>query len=291
MKVSNENKQAIYESVMNALSKTVKGVLDKKVNESKEIENVYYAKTSNGKYVIYLTQHFHDDYDDYDDYDNHGKLYIAACARALDSYTRRFDKHKEGFDINPEGDFKINGEHADDLFYTARHYERRMISSKNASVNKRYASYEREIDRMFDDYIRKYSIKTYDEFITNLDKDGSPLRKVFDEVKVEQKQKTINDIPTDAFAVKIDDFDKKEYIKYRKDLAYEYGNLLSSVDNLVDSNSKVYAIMYLKHINGYYQNLIERLMPLNPLKAIKILNQMVKVTQKYIIDDANFGQK
>ena len=49
--------------------------------------------------------------------------------------------------------------------------------------------------------------------------------------------------------------------------------------------------MYLKHINGYYQNLIERLMPLNPLKAIKILNQMVKVTQKYIIDDFNFGQK
>ena len=144
---------------------------------------------------------------------------------------------------------------------------------------------------MFDDYIRKYSIKTYDEFITNLDKDGSPLRKVFDEVKVEQKQKTINDIPTDAFYEKIDDFDKKEYIKYRKDLTYEYGNLLSSVDNLVDSNSKVYAIMYLKYINGYYQNLIERLMPLNPLKAIKILNQMVKVTQKYIIDDANFGQK
>ena len=58
MKISTENKQAIYESVMNALSKTVKGVLDKKVNESKEIEDVYYAKTSDGKYVIYLTQHF-----------------------------------------------------------------------------------------------------------------------------------------------------------------------------------------------------------------------------------------
>ena len=144
---------------------------------------------------------------------------------------------------------------------------------------------------MVDDYIRKYSMKTYDEFITKLDKDGSPLRKVFDEVKVKQKQKTINDIPTDAFAEKIDDFDKKEYINYRKDLTYEYGNLLSSIDNLEDSNSKTYAIMYLNYITGYYQNLIERLMPLNPLKAIKILNQMVKVTQKYIIDDANFGQK
>lgn len=287
MRISTENKQAVYESVMNALSKTVKGVLDKKVNESKEIEDVYYAKTSNGKYVIYLTQHFHDDYDDYDK----GKLYIAACARALDSYTRRFDKHKEGFDINPEGEFKINGKDADDLFYTARHYERRILSNKNASVNKRYYSYESEIRRMFDDYIRKYSIKTYDEFITNLDKDGSPLRKVFDEVKIEQKQKTINDIPTDAFYEKIDDFDKKEYIKYRKDLAYEYGNLLSSIDNLADSNSKVYAIMYLNYINDYYINLIKRLMPLNPLKAIKILNQMVKVTQKYIIDDSNFGQK
>ena len=284
MRISTENKQAVYESVMNALSKTVKGVLDKKVNESKEIEDVYYAKTSNGKYVIYLTQHFHDDYDDYDDYDK-GKLYIAVCARALDSYARRLDKHKEGFDINPEGDFKINGEHAEDLFYTTRHYERRFFSKKNASVTEKYHTYEREFRKMFDDYIRKYSIKTYDEFITNLDKDGSPLLKVFDDVKVEQKQKTINDIPTDAFAEKIDDFDKKEYIKYRKDLTYEYGNLLSSVDNLVDSNSKVYAIMYLKYINGYYQNLIERLMPLNPLKAIKILNQMVKVTQKYIIDD------
>ena len=61
MKVSTENKQAIYEAVMNALSKTVKGVLDKKVNESDEnMEDmeVYYAKTSDGKYVIYLTQHF-----------------------------------------------------------------------------------------------------------------------------------------------------------------------------------------------------------------------------------------
>ena len=61
MKISTENKQAIYESVMNALSKTVKGVLDKKVNESKEnMEEmkVYYAKTIDGKYVIYLTQHF-----------------------------------------------------------------------------------------------------------------------------------------------------------------------------------------------------------------------------------------
>ena len=290
MRISTENKQAVYESVMNALSKTVKGVLDKKVNESKEIEDVYYAKTSNGKYVIYLTQHFHDDYDDYDDYDK-GKLYITACASALESYARKFDKHKEGFDINPEGDFKINGEDADDLFHVTRHYERRILSNKNASVNKRYYSYESEIRRMFDDYIRKYSIKTYDEFITNLDKDGSPLRKVFDEVKIEQKQKTINDIPTDAFAEKIDDFNKKEYINYRKDLAYEYGNLLSSIDNLEDSNSKTYAIMYLNYINGYYQNLIERLMPLNPLKAIKILNQMVKVTQKYIIDDANFGQK
>ena len=290
MRISTENKQAVYESVMNALSKTVKGVLDKKVNESKEIEDVYYAKTSNGKYVIYLTQHFHDDYDDYDDYDK-GKLYIAACARALDSYTRRFDKHKEGFDINPEGDFIINGEDADDLFHVTRHYERRILSNKNASLTEKYHTYERKIRKMFDDYIRKYNIKTYDEFITNLDKDGSPLRKVFDEVKVEQKQKTINDIPTDAFAVKIDDFDKKEYIKYRKDLAYEYGNLLSSVDNLVDSNSKVYAIMYLKHINGYYRNLIERLMPLNPLKAIKILNELAKVTQKYILDNTNFGQK
>ena len=291
MKVSNENKQAIYESVMNALSKTVKGVLDKKVNESKEIENVYYAKTSNGKYVIYLTQHFHDDYDDYDDYehDKQGKLYIAACAHALEGYARKFDKHKEGFDINPEGDFKINGENADDLFYTARHYERRMFPSKNVSVDKRYHSYKRELDRMFDDYIRKYSIKTYDEFITNLDKDGSPLLKVFDEVKVNQKQKTINDIPTDAFAVKIDDFDKKEYIKYRKDLAYEYGNLLSSIDKLEDSNSKVYAIMYLNYINSYYQHLME-IMPLNPLKAIKILKELVKVTQKYAVDDANFGQ-
>ena len=298
MRISTENKQAVYESVMNALSKTVKGVLDKKVNESKEIENVYYAKTSNGKYVIYLTQHFPDEYDEYDEYDGdyvehdkNGKLYIAVCARALESYARKFDKHKEGFDINPKGDFKINGEHADDLFYTTRHYERRIISNKNSSVTEKYHTYEREFRKMFDDYIRKYSIKTYDEFITNLDKDGSPLRKVFDEVKVEQKQKTINNIPTDAFAEKIDDFDKKEYIKYRKDLTYEYGNLLSSVDKLVDSNSKVYAIMYLNYINGYYQNLIERLMPLNPLKAIKILNQMVKVTQKYIIDDANFGQK
>lgn len=34
MKISTEDKQAIYESVMNALSKTVKSVLDKKVNES-----------------------------------------------------------------------------------------------------------------------------------------------------------------------------------------------------------------------------------------------------------------
>ena len=47
--------------------------------------------------------------------------------------------------------------------------------------------------------------------------------------------------------------------------------------------------MYLNYINSYYKHLIE-IMPLNPLKAIKILNQMVKVTQKYIIDDANFGQ-
>ena len=92
----------------------------------------------------------------------------------------------------------------------------------------------------------------------------------------------------------------ESFVKYLKtnqinkmgdEIAYEYGNLLSSIDNLADSNSKVYAIMYLNYINGYYQNLIERLMPLNPLKAIKILNQMVKVTQKYIIDDANFGQK
>ena len=40
MRISTEDKQAIYESVMNALSKTVKGALDKKLNEN--INNGYY---------------------------------------------------------------------------------------------------------------------------------------------------------------------------------------------------------------------------------------------------------
>lgn len=263
---------------MNALSKTVKGVLDKKVNESKEIENVYYAKTSDGKYVIYLIQHLRN---------KHSKLYIAVCAHVLDSYSRKF-KHGGAFDTTNKGDIKIKGEYAEDLFRTERYY----ISDydKNIAVTKSYNSYYKELKRMFENYIDEYSIKTYDEFITNLDKDGSPLLEVFDEVKVTQKQKTINDIPTDAFAEKIDDFDKKEYIKYRKDLTYEYGNLLSSIDNLDDSNAKVYAIMYLNYINGYYKYLMQ-IMPSNPLKAIKILNELAKVTQKYILDNTNFGQK
>ena len=147
---------------------------------------------------------------------------------------------------------------------------------------------------MFEDYIDKYSIKTYDEFITNLDKDGSPLLEVFDEVKIEQSQNKnssdSNDIPTDALPKKINGFDKKTYINYRKDLTYEYGNLLSRIDNLDDSNAKVYAIMYLNYINGYYEHLM-KIMPLNPLKAIKILNELAKVTQKYILDDnTNFVQ-
>ena len=283
MKVSNENKQAIYESVMNALSKTVKGVLDKKVNESKEIEDVYYAKTSDGKYVIYLIQHLRN---------KHSKLYIAMCAHVLDSYSRKF-KHGGAFDTTNKGDIKIKGEYAEDLFRTERYYINDY--DKNIAVTKSYNSYYNELKRMFEDYIDKYSIKTYDEFITNLDKDGSPLLEVFDEVKIEQSQNKnssdSNDIPTDALPKKINGFDKKTYINYRKDLTYEYENLLSRIDNLDDSNAKVYAIMYLNYINGYYQNLIERLMPLNPLKAIKILNELAKVTQKYIVDDVNFGQK
>ena len=34
-----------------------------------------------------------------------------------------------------------------------------------------------------------------------------------------------------------------------------------------------------------------QIMPSNPLKAIKILNELAKVTQKYILDNTNFGQK
>ena len=282
MKVSNENKQAIYESVMNALSKTVKGVLDKKVNESKEIEDVYYAKTSDGKYVIYLIQHLRN---------KHSKLYIAMCAHVLDSYSRKF-KHGGAFDTTNKGDIKIKGEYAEDLFRTERYYINDY--DKNIAVTKSYNSYYKELKRMFEDYIDKYSIKTYDEFITNLDKDGSPLLEVFDEVKIEQSQNKnssdSNDIPTDALPKKINGFDKKTYINYRKDLTYEYGNLLSRIDNLDDSNAKVYAIMYLNYINGYYEHLM-KIMPLNPLKAIKILNELAKVTQKYILDDnTNFVQ-
>ena len=48
--------------------------------------------------------------------------------------------------------------------------------------------------------------------------------------------------------------------------------------------------MYLNYINGYYEHLM-KIMPLNPLKAIKILNELAKVPQKYILDDnTNFVQ-
>ena len=284
MKISTENKQAIYESVMNALSKTVKGVLDKKVNESKEIEDVYYAKTSDGKYVIYLTQHF--------SYE-HQELCIGACANVLDGYSRKF-KHGGAFDTTHEGDFKFEGEYAENLFRTEDYYIRGY--KKDSLATEEYNYYYKKLKRMFADYIGKYSIKTYDEFITNLDKDGSPLLKVFDEVKVEQSQNknssaANNDIPTNTFTEKINGFDKKAYVNYRKDLTYEYGNLLSRIDNLEDSNAKVYAIMYLNHINDCYKYLM-KIMPSNPSKAIKILNELAKVTQKYILDDnTNFGQK
>ena len=272
MRISNENKQAVYESVMNALSKTVKGVLDKKVNESSEnAESVfsgnglwmhkapaYYANTADGKYVMSFRQR----------YDNeHGDVWIVMCGCVLENYIYKFYKHKKLFDITPEGYCKIpsgklEGKYAVDLIAAAHRYK--VYASERPIVLKKYRFLQDKLNKMFDEYIKKYNIKTYDEFMTNLDKVGSPLLEVFDEVKIGQKQNkslsTRYDIPTDGFTDKINGFDSAVYKIDKEEVVELYNNVIENLDHrLPESNAKEYAIMYMKHINNEFNLLIKNI--------------------------------